>query len=69
MMKSLTNFLYLKKWAFTLQMKEGTSIKDYLDKFNKIVMDLKNIDVRIDDENQFIILMWSLLNSYEYENV
>ena len=30
MRKSLTNHLYLKKRLYTLQMKEGTSIKDTL---------------------------------------
>ena len=40
----------LKKWLLTLQMEEGTSIKGRRDEFNKIVMDLRNIGVRIDED-------------------
>lgn len=48
-------------------MKEGMPIKNHLDKFNKTVMDLRNINVlRIDYENQVIILMCSLKNSCEH---
>ena len=58
--KSLTNKLYLKQRLFTLRMKEGTPIKDHLDELNKILMDLKNIDVRIDEKDQALILLCSL---------
>ena len=60
MTKSLTNKLYLKQRLFTLRMKEGMPIKDHLDELNKILMDLKNIDVRIDEEDQALILLCSL---------
>jgi len=65
MTKSLTNKLYLKQCLFTLRMKEGTLIKDHSHELNKILMDLKNIDVRIDEEDQALILLCSLPPSFE----
>jgi len=41
-------------------MKEGTPIKDHLDELNKILMDLKNIDIRIDEKDQALILLCPL---------
>ena len=35
-------------------------IKDYLDEPNKILVDLKNINVRIDEEDQVLIILCSL---------
>ena len=61
----MTNKLYLKQHLFTLRMKEGTPIKDHLDEFNKILMDLKNINARIDEEDQALILLCSLPPSFE----
>ena len=65
MTKSLTNQLYLKQWLYTLQMKKGMPLKDHLDEFNKIILDLKNIDVKIGDKDQALILLCSLPPSFE----
>jgi hypothetical protein len=65
MKKSLTNRLYLKQRLYTIKMKEDIPLCDHLDEFNKILMDLKNIDVQVDDEDQALILLWSLLDLFD----
>ncbi|PPR84446.1 hypothetical protein GOBAR_AA36262 [Gossypium barbadense] len=65
MTKSLTNRLYLKQRLYALKMEEGTPVSQHLDKFNSIIMDLNNIDNKIDDEDQAIIVLCSLPPSYE----
>jgi hypothetical protein len=49
MKKSLTNHLFLKQQLYTLRMQEGMLLCDHLDKFNKILMDLKNIDIKVNE--------------------
>jgi hypothetical protein len=46
-------------------MDEGTSIRDYVNKFNTIISDLKDIEVKIDEEDQALMLLLSLPDSYE----
>ena len=59
MTKSLTNKLY------QLQMGEGMTIKDHLDLSNKIILDLKSANVKIEDENQVVLPLCSPPSSYE----
>lgn len=41
-------------------MEEGTSIQSHLDEFNTILIDLENMDIKIDDEDKVILLICSL---------
>nr|GFB55975.1 retrovirus-related Pol polyprotein from transposon TNT 1-94 [Tanacetum cinerariifolium] len=62
---SLTNRLYQKQWLYTLWMSESTQVKDHLDTFNHIILDLQGVGVKVDDEDQALILLCSLFCSYE----
>ncbi|GKB97749.1 transposable element [Tanacetum coccineum] len=44
---------------------EGSALKDHLDALNSILMDLKNVEVKIDDEDAALILLVSLPPSFE----
>nr|GEV66436.1 retrovirus-related Pol polyprotein from transposon TNT 1-94 [Tanacetum cinerariifolium] len=65
MTKSLANKLYLKKKLFTFYMHSGKKLFEHIDEFNKLIGDLANIDVNIDDEDQPLMLLTSLPSSYD----
>ncbi|OAE29452.1 hypothetical protein AXG93_4548s1300 [Marchantia polymorpha subsp. ruderalis] len=47
-------------------MAEGKDLMEHLDEFNKLIVDLKNIDVKYDDDDQALVLLYSLPRSYEH---
>ncbi|GJV60133.1 retrovirus-related pol polyprotein from transposon TNT 1-94 [Tanacetum coccineum] len=65
MTKSLANKLYLKKKLFTFYMHSGKNLSEHIDEFNKLIGDLTNIDVDIDDKDQALMLLTSLPSLYD----
>ncbi|GJU57972.1 hypothetical protein Tco_1235738 [Tanacetum coccineum] len=63
MTKSLANKLYLKKKLFTYYMDSSKKLSEHIEEFNKLIGDLANIDVDIDDEDQALMLLTSLCRS------
>ena len=66
MTKSLSNKLYLKKQLYRLRMKEGIAVLEHLNFFNKVISELLTVDVKIDEEDKVLILLSSLLESYNH---
>nr|GFA42298.1 retrovirus-related Pol polyprotein from transposon TNT 1-94 [Tanacetum cinerariifolium] len=65
MTKSLANKLYLKKKLFTFYMHSGKKLSKNIDEFYKLIGDMANIDVDIDDKDQELMLLTSLASSYD----
>ncbi|GJY31824.1 retrovirus-related pol polyprotein from transposon TNT 1-94 [Tanacetum coccineum] len=66
MKKSLANKLYLKKKLYTFYLPAGRKISEHIDEFNKIVLDLVNIELKFEDEDLALLLLTSLPASYEH---
>ena len=64
--KSLAKSLYMKRKLYTFSMKEGTAMRDHVDEFNKLILDLENVNVMLEDEDRALILLSSLPDSYEH---
>ncbi|GKB93701.1 retrotransposon protein, putative, ty1-copia subclass [Tanacetum coccineum] len=64
MTKSLANKLYMKKKLYTFCMPAGRKISEHIDEFNKIILDLANIEFK--DEDLALLLLTSLPTSYEH---
>ena len=47
-------------------MKEGTTVLEHLNFFNKIINELLTVDIKIDKEDKALILLSSLPESYDH---
>jgi len=65
MTKSLSSRLYLKAKFLTFKMQKGQKLQNHIDDFNKLCLDLENIEVKYDDEDKALVLLHSLPKFYE----
>lgn len=63
--KSSAKRLYMKRKLYTFSIKERTIVKDHLDEFNKLILDLENVNIILEDKDRVLILLSSLSDSYE----
>lgn len=64
MKKSLVDHRYLKQALYSFKIREDKFIDEQLDEINKLILDLENIGVNIEDEDQALLLLSSLSISY-----
>ena len=62
--KSLPNKLYLKEKFFGYKMDQSKGLEENLKEFQKIIVDLNNISEKMSDENQAVIILNSLPETY-----
>ncbi|KAK2410739.1 alpha carbonic anhydrase [Trifolium repens] len=65
MTKSVAHKQFLKQKLYFYRMVESKSITEQLTEFNKIIDDLANIDVKLEDEDKALHLLCTLRKSYE----
>ena len=66
MTKGVENKLYLKRKFFGFRYVEGISMLEHLNNLNKILFDLQNLDVKIDDEDKAVVLINLLPDTYKH---
>ena len=62
---SALNKVHLMRRFFNLQMSETGFVSDHINEFNMIVSQLNSVDINFEDEIKALILMSSLLESWD----
>ncbi|KAL8143534.1 hypothetical protein V2J09_016566 [Rumex salicifolius] len=65
MSKSLSCKVFLKQRLYGLKMSESSDLVQHINTFNKIIGDLGRVGMKVDVEDQAIILPYSLTPAYE----
>ena len=65
-MKSVKNYLHLKRRHFRFQLKKRIFTGEHIKNYMKLLADLSNVNELIKDEDKMLIMLSSLLND-EYE--
>ncbi|WVZ12209.1 hypothetical protein V8G54_016739 [Vigna mungo] len=66
MTRSLAHRLCLKQQLFSFKMTELRTIEEQIAEFSKIVDDLENIEVKLEDEDKAVILLNALPRTFEH---
>lgn len=64
MKKYLVNCIYLKQSLYSFKISEDKVLIDQLDMFNKLILNLENIEIKIDDEDHMFLLLCDLPKSH-----
>lgn len=65
MTKSSANRLFMKQRLYSFKIKEDSVTSDQIDEFIKIIDDLKNLGIKLDEEDKTLFLFNALPKSYE----
>ena len=59
----MPNRIYMKQKFFAFKMDESKPIENGIDEFNRVVLDLEELEVKIDEEDKAVVLLNSLPKS------
>jgi len=60
------NQIYLKRKLYSFKMKEGTKIANFLNVFNILICQLDNMDVKRNEEDTIVTLLWSFPETWDH---
>jgi hypothetical protein len=61
----MVNKFFLRNKLYLLRMSDGSSVTEHLNVFNTIISQLSSVDIKIIKEEKCIILLCSLLDSWD----